>query len=393
MSLDFMKNEIRAKLRAALDSDKPDELVSVIAEMGTNIQGNLLEEMRAYQQTNDASILAKRGIKPLTSTEKKFWEAAKTAIKTGDVKAAFTGIENGLPEETVSRILEDMRAQFPLLDEINMLDAQAVTKILINTQGLQYAAWGALGAKITNELSGAISEIDLTLCKLLAVVPVSTDMLDAGVEWLEAYARGILVESAGSALSKASVSGSGNNEPIGMIKNLNGNVSGGVYPNKTAKSITYLDAETLGDIFADLSVNGNSQKQRAVDGVIFVVNPKTYFKKVIPAIRTYCVDGSYKDELPFPVKFIMEPEMDDNKAVIGIGKEYMLGVGKGGKQGSLTYSDDVLFLDDMRAWKLKLYANGRPMDNNAFVYLNLAGLVKKPITVNTIDVTPERDAG
>ena len=393
MSLDFMKNEIRAKLRAALDSDKPDELVSVIAEMGTNIQGNLLEEMRAYQQTNDASILAKRGIKPLTSTEKKFWEAAKTAIKTGDVKAAFTGIENGLPEETVSRILEDMRAQFPLLDEINMLDAQAVTKILINTQGLQYAAWGALGAKITNELSGAISEIDLTLCKLLAVVPISTDMLDAGVEWLEAYARGILVEAAGSALSKASVSGSGNNEPIGMIKNLNGNVSGGVYPNKTAKSITYLDAETLGDIFADLSVNGNSQKQRAVDGVIFVVNPKTYFKKVIPAIRTYCVDGSYKDELPFPVKFIMEPEMDDNKAVIGIGKEYMLGVGKGGKQGSLTYSDDVLFLDDMRAWKLKLYANGRPMDNNAFVYLNLAGLVKKPITVNTIDVTPDSDAG
>ena len=123
------------------------------------------------------------------------------------------------------------------------------------------------------------------------------------------------------------------------------------------------------------------------------MNPKTYFKKVIPAIRTYCVDGSYKDELPFPVKFIMEPEMDDNKAVIGIGKEYMLGVGKGGKQGSLTYSDDVLFLDDMRAWKLKLYANGRPMDNNAFVYLNLAGLVKKPITVNTIDVTPESDAG
>ena len=38
-------------------------------------------------------------------------------------------------------------------------------------------------------------------------------------------------------------------------------------------------------------------------------------------------------------------------------------------------------------------ANGRPMDNNAFIYLNLAGLVKKPITVNTIDVTPESDAG
>lgn len=393
MSLDFMKEELRAKIQKALDSDKPDELVSVLAEMGQNIQTNLLEEMRAYNVTKDADILAKRGIKPLTSNEVKFWNAVKSALKTGDIKAAFTGAENGMPEETITRMLEDMKAEFPLLDAIDIHDTKAITKMLINTQGLQYSAWGALGAKITNELSGAISEIDLTLCKLFAVVPVSQDMLDADVQWLDAYARGILVESAGSALCKAVTSGTGKDEPIGMNRNLTGSVTDGVYEEKTAREVTHFDAETLGDIFADLCVNGNSGKERSIkeDDVICVCSPVTYFRKIIPAIRYFAADGTFKDALPLPMKFITEATMTANKALIGLGKQYFLGFGKGSKTGTTTYSDEVMFLDDLRVYKNKIYANGRPMDNNAFILVDIENLVKLPITINTIDVTPEAD--
>ena len=386
MSLDYTKMESRAKLLAALDSNNPEDMVNAILDMGKETESKILNEMAAYNQTNDAAILTKRGIQPLTSNEKKFYTALQSGLKAGNIKAAFTGISSGFPEETMSRVLDDMKTEFPLLAEINLIDTSTVTKILRNTQGVQLGAWGALGSQLTANLDGAIEEVDLTHCKFLGCVPISTDMLDAKIEWLDAYIRAMLVECIGTSSCAVSVSGTGNNQPIGMIKNLaNQN-----HPNKTAKVITYLDEETLGDIYSTLCVNANSGKTRAVGETIFVVNPITYYQKVIPAIRTHYADG-YRDDLPFPMKFILEDSIDRDKAVIGIGKEYTFGFGSGGKTGTTSYSDDAKFLEDLRIYKVKAYGNGMPNDNNAFVYLDISNLVKKPVTVHTIDDTPVSD--
>ena len=388
MSKDFKTSEARAKLVAALNSENPVDLANAILDVAKDKEGEILNEMQAYNQTNDAEILANRGIQPLTSNERKFYNALQSGLKAGNIKAAFTGIESGFPEETMVRVLDNMKTEFPLLAEINIVDSSAVTKILKNKQGTQLAAWGALGSQITNNLNGNIEEVDLTLCKMLGCVLISTDMLDAKIEWLDAYIRAMLVECIGASTCAAVVSGTGNNQPIGMIKNLaNQN-----HPNKTAKSVTYLDEETLGDIYSTLCVNADTNKTRAVGETIFVVNPITYYQKVVPAIKVRCADG-YRDDLPFPIKFILDDNIDQNKAVIGIGKAYTLGFGTGGKTGTTSYSDDALFLDDIRVYKVKAYGNGMPDDNNAFVYLDISGLVKKPVTVHTIDDTPAESEG
>ena len=48
------------------------------------------------------------------------------------------------------------------------------------------------------------------------------------------------------------------------------------------------------------------------------------------------------------------------------------------KEGKIDYSDQYQFLEDNRVYLVKLYANGFPMDNNAFLYLDIADL--KPLT-------------
>ena len=48
-----------------------------------------------------------------------------------------------------------------------------------------------------------------------------------------------------------------------------------------------------------------------------------------------------------------------------------MGLPKGGK---LEHDDSTLFLEDMRAYKIKFIGNGRPKDFNSFKYLDISHL-------------------
>jgi HK97 family phage major capsid protein len=88
-----------------------------------------------------------------------------------------------LPETVIDRVFEDIRAGHPLLEKVAFTQSGALVKWLLSeTSGL--AAWGTLMASITAEISASFSELDLTLAKLSAFVPVSNAYLDLGPEWL-----------------------------------------------------------------------------------------------------------------------------------------------------------------------------------------------------------------
>lgn len=67
-----------------------------------------------------------------------------------------------------------------------------------------------------------------------------------------------------------------------------------------------------------------------------------------------------------------------------------MGVGKGGSGGQLEYSDEFQFLDDNRVYKIKIYGNGMPLDNNAFVVADISGLepMKQQVVVANTDANP-----
>ncbi|MEG2383657.1 MAG: phage major capsid protein, partial [Oscillospiraceae bacterium] len=292
---------------------------------------------------------------------------------------ALAGINTVLPETVIDAVFEDLKAEHPLLSAINFTNTGALVKILLSTTG-GVAAWGTLDATITSELSASFTEVDLSLAKLTAFIPVNKYMIELGPQWIDNYVRQLLTEAIAVQLEVGIVAGSGKNQPIGMMKKLSG-ATDGVYPNKTAVVVTSLSPASYGAILDTLSTGPNS-KRRAVQNVLLIVNPSDYFTKVFPATTVRATDGSYsKDVFPYPTSLIQSAAVPAGKAVFGLASKYFMGMGtqSGGK---IEYSDEYKFLEQQRVYLTYLYGYGRAMDENAFVLADISGLV--PVTQEVV---------
>lgn len=379
----LIKGELKEKLANALKNDSGDAFADALSEYAMELQDNLMNDYKAYQRTQDVNILASRGIRQLTAEEKTFYKAYAEAVKLGDIKMAFEGIEAGYPRSVVEEITGDIRTEFPLLNEIDFQMSTVITRYLYNKKGVQLASWGAFGSAITKKLEGAFNSVDIESNKLAAIVPVSMDYIEAGPEWLDIYVRAILVESIGSALCYAAAWGSGKGEPIGMCRNISetANVVGGVYPEKAPVIITDLSAETLGVLFAELAKDENGRARKMGD-VILLVNPVDRYSKIFPALAVMDGNGNTIEKPPLPVKIIEEPQIPDGKAILGIGKRYFMPVCFGGKTGDISFDDSTAYDEDMRVYKNKILGDGRPKDNTSFIVLDIENLQPFAFEIN-----------
>lgn len=365
-------------MQSVKDGDEA-KMADAIAEFSQQLQDAMMQE--ANDASADNAALAARGVRVLTSKEKKYYEALIKAMESGsNIHQAITNLDVAMPDTVIDAVLDDIQSEFPLLDAIDFRNTTAITKWFYNKQGVQQAAWGALDSAITKELSGSIGDMNLTQCKLTAYMVISKDFLKLGPAWLDRYVRAILSEANGLALEMAVVDGDGKNSPIGMSRDLskgNTNEGGTTYSRKTATKVTVLDPATYGGILAKLTKTP-SGRQRKVREVIMVVNPEDYLTKVMPATTIMTPQGSYvSDVLPFPTRVIQSVGVEAGHAVVGLAKRYFLGLGTS-KSGLIDYSDHVQFLEDNRVYTSHLYGNGMPLDNAAFEYLDISGL-KPPV--------------
>ncbi|MCM1190739.1 MAG: phage major capsid protein [bacterium] len=371
-------------LQSVRDGDE-GKMADAIAEFSQQLQEAMLQE--AADTDGDRAALAARGVRVLTSQEQKYYEKLIEAMKTyGNVMQAVSNLDVAMPETIIDAVMEDIQSDFPLLDAIDFRNTTAVTKWFYNKQGTQQAQWGSLGSEITKELSGSIEEMDLKQCKLTAYMVVSKDFLLLGPAWLDRYIRSILSEANGLALETAVADGDGQTSPIGMSRDLTkGTTAEGktTYTRKTAVKVKTLDPETYGSILEKLTVTP-SGRQRAVREVIMVVNPSDYLTKVMPATTIMTPQGTYiSDVLPFPTKVIQSVGVEKGHAIVGLGKRYFVGLGTS-KRGFIEYSDHTQFLEDNRVYTTHLYGNGMPLDNNAFVYLDISGLTAPALKVQSL---------
>lgn len=379
---DLIGQELKEKLSMAMQSKDENAIAQVFADFAANMQTEILEDFKAHQMTADSAILSKRGLHQLTAEENKFYMGLITAMGSDSPQMAFTGIETALPESIIDNVLMDIKASHPLLAAIKFQNTTALTKIIVNKQGAQLAVWGALNAAIAAEMSGAIGIIDLTLCKLSAFMPISKDMLAAGPTWVDAYVRATLSEAIALATETAIITGTGKDMPIGMDRDVSDGVTvtAGVYPKKTAVAIVDLTPATYGTLLASLADGPNGT--RPISKVLLIVNPTDYFTKVFPASTIRTTDGSYAQNVfPFPTEVIQSPAVPSGEAIMGLGEKYFLGMGAGPSGGKIEYSDEFKFLDDQRVYLTKMYGNGRPLDDKAFIRLNISGLVAAPMQV------------
>lgn len=386
MPLALMNND-RAKLNQMMidamheqNADKYTEAFNGICEL---IEKDVLEKAQELAGVHDQQVLASRGVRQLTSKEKKYYEKLIEAFKSENPKQALTDPEIVMPETVLDAVFDDLQTEHPLLSHLSFTNTRGAIKFLFSTNDFQKAVWGKLCAEITEEIEASFSEIDMTLMKLSAFIPVCEAMLDLGPVWLDSYVRQILYEALANGLEDGIINNLNTTTgPVGMIANMttgSGGVGAATFTAKTATPITDLQPATLGAQLAKLAVDA-AGKSRAIRDVILIVNPTDYFTKVFPATTVMNGAGVYVNNvLPYPMTIIQSAAVATGKAVLGLGYKYFMGIGMDSRAGRIEYSDEFKWLDDERVYKIKLYANGMPMDNNAFQYLDISGL--KPATV------------
>lgn len=377
--------ELMQRLSQALNEDDQDAMAEAFTQFASGIEERIMQEYGDLRESKDATILASRGVRQLTSEEKEFYQSWIDASKSANPKQALVDLQKAMPETIIDTVIDEMKEAHPLLANIDFINCQGAIKMIVNADNIDLATWEALTTAISTELAGKIDVIDMTMAKLSAFIPVSKDMLALGPVWLDNYVRIILSEASAAGLEKGILKGSGKNQPIGMCKDLNGSVNQGVYTDKAKVKLTSLDPVEYCGVIAPLAKKPDDVGGfRVVPEVIFVVNPVDYIKKIVPASTVRAADGTYKNNIfPYPTKVIQSAVLDENEAIMGIAKKYFMGVAAG-NSGRIEYSDEYQFLEDNRVYTTKMYGMGRPKDNNAFQYIDLTAL--KPVSLK-VEVT------
>lgn len=377
--------ELMQKLTKALQANDETAMAEAFSEFALGVQQRIVEEAGLLMSSNDVNVLASRGVRQLTSSEKEYYQKWIEAHKSTNPKQALVDINKAMPETVIDSVIEDMKESHELLEVIDFMNAAGAIKMILNADDIDLATWDALTTAITTQLTGAIDTVDLTMAKLSAFIPVAKDMLDLGPVWLDNYVRIILSEVLSAGLEKAIVKGSGKNQPIGMCKDLEGSVNLGVYTDKVKVALPSLEPSAYCNVIAPLAKKPKGG-YRVVPEVIFVVNPVDYIKKVIPSSTVRATDGTYKNNVyPYPTRAVQSAALEEGEAIIGLGKRYFMAVGAG-ESGKVDYSDEYQFLEDNRVYLTKLFGVGRPKDNNAFIYLDITGLAPADLKVQVTNI-------
>ena len=384
------RDDIRAEMQTALRENNTDGFYAALDKMadciGDEIRQDYDEKLGEMKQEMDNRILSARGVRQLTSEEREYYQKLSTAMKARDPKQALANLDIVMPQTVIDAVFDELQTSHPLLSRIGFIPTGGAIKLLMNTNGYQQAAWGPLCDEIIKELTSGFKEVDTGLLKLSAFLPVCKAMLELGPEWLDNYVRQVLYEALSNGMEAGILVGDGNDKPIGMNRQVGDgvSVSGGVYPEKAKIKVSSLDTETVGNLLSMIAVDPNG-KPRVVRDLILVVSPQDYFQKVMPATTLMAPDGTYRnDVMPYPMTIIQSPALENGDAILGMGYKYFAAAGTS-PEGRIEFSDHYRFLEDERVYLIKAYANGMPMDNNAFLYLDISGL--NPAVYKVTNVT------
>lgn len=372
------KNQVKAEqnknLLDAFKSGDEEKVANAMTAFAEDIEQRVIQEAQA--QDNDNRALASRGVRILTASETKFYNEVIDA-------EGFDGVETLLPPTVFESVFQNLVQSHPLLNAIDMVNTTALTKWILKKGNIKTAFWGKLTGAIQKIVDDGFETFDATLYKLSAYLPVAKAMLDLGPVWLDRYARTVLEEAMALSLEDAVVSGTGKEQPIGMIKDMHGSVTDGVYPDKEpVTALTDLKPVTFGSEIMEPLTHVHDQdgtetnRRRAVSQVALIVNPSDYWTKIFPGTTTLLTTtGAYRGGiLPLPAQVIQSTAVPEGRMIAGEAKNYFLGVGSSRR---IVRATEVHIIEDEDVYVTKQYANGRPKVNEDFLVFDISGL--KPL--------------
>lgn len=333
-------------------------LNSMIEALATDVRSDILNQVN--ESMVDRSIMQSRGANVLTSEEMKFFNAV---VEDGGFKSTET-----LPKTTQERIFDDLVQGHPLLEHIGLENLGAVTEFIYgDPEGA--AVWGPLFGDIKGQLNATFRKESITQLKLTAFIPLANDMLKLGPVWVERYVRTMISEAMAVGLERGFVTGTGKEEPIGLLKDPSGSVVGGVYPDKkTAGTLTFEPGrKTINELKGvvkllakKLNADGtDADRPKNIAGkVVMVTNPFDTFDIQANATIQNAA-GVYVTSLPFnpiPSESVFVPQ---GKVLFFVKGEYIAAMG--GTEPIKKF-EETLALEDATLYIAKQYATGKPKD-------------------------------
>ena len=387
---DFTKSaqkEAAAKLAVAMQSGDEEEIKKAWEGFAEAVRVAVQADIETENvETADAQAMAARGVRQLTSEERKYWNKFIAASKASDYKQAIDNIDVSFPETIIEDVFKEITETHPLLAAVNFQNVSILTKWILSDHASNKAVWGEINGEITEEIQGALKSIDLITNKLSAFAIVPLDMLELGAEFIDRYIRALLVEAIALGLEYGIIKGNGVKEPIGLIRDIHEGVEYSTltgYPSKTAVKVTSFEPAEYGALCATLAVSEKGNP-RVVPEVTLICNQHDYFTKIMPATTVLGSNGAYVNNIfPHPTKVIVSNALANNEAILCLLDEYFFGLGSN-KNGTMTYSDEFKFLEDARTYKIKLHGNGRAYDNTCAILLDISALEPAylPVTVH-----------
>lgn len=357
-----------AGLKAAFEAGDAQAVAQRIVENYENniatfsdlMNTTIREATRANTEQWDQDILTARGVRQLTTAEKKFYTAAIEA-------ESFDAVADLMPPTVYERVFEDLATEHPLLSKVNFQRTGATTRWVVRNEGATTAFWGDVTSAIQEMVDHGFTTVEMGMTKLSGFLVVAKAMFELGPEWLDRYVRAFLAEVVSAEIENVVVNGTGKQQPIGMLKDLEAPIVAGEYADKEPIKLIDFTPKTIGEkILAPTTKDGT----RRYTGVTLIVNPFDYASKFFAAGAKQKDDGTWTyNNFSIPgLEIVESPAVPLNRMISGKPKDYFVGTGS---ESKLEHTDVLRMIEDQRLYLVRQLVNGRPLDNDSFTVFDI----------------------
>lgn len=365
---------------SAKEDATPEQVNNALEAYVTAIAEDAGAQVRAeYEElknVTDNRVLEARGIPTLTAEETKFYNEVSKA----------GGFDKDLvwPETIFEKVFEDLEKDHPLLRLINFQSTVGKVKV-IRSRRKGVAVFGPLHKDLEGQLDAEFDSTEYTQLALTAFMLISNDTLDLGPRWINRYVQLSLREAVSDIWEVKIVTGTGNNEPIGLLKDLDGAVTGGVYPDKaSAGTLTFKDSATMVKEFAkvlktaskythrigDNDTDGETKYRKVSGKVYLIVNSVNYYD-IVARVTTQNANGVFVSNLPFISQdhIIESLDVPENKLIAFIDGEYDATQSRPEK---IAVYKETFAMKRATLYAIDMLGNGQPTNNDAAQVYDIA---------------------
>lgn len=373
-----MKNDkLNEKIQAIFENteDKNVAITQALELLAADQHETMISEIQeeARKAAADADYMRSLGLHTLTKAEESFY----ATLKSGNIRQAITADQiDIIPRETIDRTLDSVKAKSDVLSIVDFAPANVKTWVTASHTGA--AVWGELTSALQQArgLSATITSVNMELGKLWALLVIPKAIQELALPFVDRYFTAILADAMQDGLEVGFLSGQGASayQPIGILQT--------IAAPATAKTVlTTIKALTpvgLADACVTLSTTAAGAGQRAVNELHLICNPTDYFRYVRPAMMVQATNGAWVEGTGMNIKVHQTANIAAGKAVLGLPHAYVMGL----RDVQVKTYDQTLALDDADLVVAKAYANGRAVDDNAFIVFNPTNLEELTIPVS-----------